>query len=446
MRRAAALAALLAAPAVLFAQALKTDFVHGADIRTDASANIYRVVLPDDVYDTSTRADLADMRVLNREGETVPYTLREVPGTAGREADWRTVPSFPMTEAGSRAAARTQVKVGADGTVLEVTNDRTRDRATTAYLVDVSAVKEPLERMMLSWEAAADATFLVAISIVASDDLNRWETVVPSASIAQLRRDAATLTQNQVELPGSVRAKYLRVSWPRELSNVVLKSIAVRPRPNASQPEIHWRALSADRVDPAGTAQYDTHAFLPIEYLDLEFADPTDTASATIRSRRESSSPWSFQYAGLFFSLQGGRHSPYVRITRTSERQWIVETTREGGWRNRPPRLKVGWRPHELLFVAKGSAPFTLAYGSARVGPADAPVGELLASLNQSGSEAQVRPATLDAPRTLGGADALKPAPQRLPWKRIVLWGVLIIAVASLAFLATRLLRETKAA
>jgi hypothetical protein len=85
-----------------------------------------------------------------------------------------------------------------------------------------------------------------------------------------------------------------------------------------------------------------------------------------------------------------------------------------------------------------------LAYGSARVGPADAPVDQLLSTLNQSARETQVRSAMLGDRRTLGGADALKPAPAPLPWKQIVLWAVLIVAVATLALVASRLFRDTK--
>jgi hypothetical protein len=423
------------------------DFVRGVEIRTDTGGSLYRVLLPDDVYDTSTRADLADMRVLNAAGDTVPHTLRQIPRTIGPEAEWRGVPSFPMTEAPSGVAARTHVKVGADGAVLEVTNDRSGGRATTAYLIDASGVKEPLAKIALTWEAAPGVTFLAPVSVSASADLNAWRTVVSSSAIAQLQRDTFMLTQNEIDLPGE-RAKYLRVSWPRELAAVVLKAVRVRPRTEATQREIRWRTLTAERVDAAGDALYDTKAFLPVEYVDIEFADPTDAASITMRSRSDPKALWSTRYSGLFYALQsasGSIHSSYAHIDPASERYWDVQTTKEGGWKkDRAPRLKVGWHPHELFFVAQGAAPYTLTYGSARVGPANAPVAELLATLNQSGRETQVREATLGEPRTLGGADALTPAPTPLPWRRIVLWAVLVVAVATLAFVAARLFRDTE--
>ena len=96
---------LLVVPIALGAQASRMDFVRGVEIRTDAGASLFRVRLPDDVYDTSTRADLADMRVLNAAGETVPYTFRTVPRGPSQESEWRTVPSFPMTETHIRGRA-----------------------------------------------------------------------------------------------------------------------------------------------------------------------------------------------------------------------------------------------------------------------------------------------------------------------------------------------------
>src|SRR4029078_611052 len=108
-------------------------------------------------------------------------------------------------------AARTHVKIGADGAVLEVTNERSAGRATTAYLIDTSSVKEPISKLGLTWDASPGVTFLAPARASASDDLSTWQTVVSSAAIAQLQREAFTLTQNEIDVPG-VRAKYLRVS------------------------------------------------------------------------------------------------------------------------------------------------------------------------------------------------------------------------------------------
>src|SRR6185503_12883741 len=113
---------------------------------------------------------------------------------------------------------------------------------------------------------------LAPVTVFASDDLNAWHTVVASAAIAQLQRETYTLTQNQIALPlGDTRVKYFKISWPKDLAAVTLKSVRVQQRPTDAALDIRWRTLSADRVEPESTAHYDTRAVLPVEYVDVEF-------------------------------------------------------------------------------------------------------------------------------------------------------------------------------
>ncbi|HET9358235.1 MAG TPA: DUF3999 domain-containing protein [Vicinamibacterales bacterium] len=440
------LALIVSLPAVIVAQTTLNDFARGAEIRAEEGGTIFRVLLPDDVYDTTTRTDLADLRVINGAGESVPHALRGTPRPPA-DSEWRDVPSFPMKEQ-TGVAATTQVRIGRDGSVLAVTGDSTGGRVTTSYLLDASALEAPIDRVALAWEAGPGVTFLAPVSVQGSDDLNRWRTIVASAAVAQLQRDGFGLSQNEIGLPASSeRIKYLRISWPKEMSAVVVRSARVRLSAGVPRPEIRWKTLSAGEVDAAGVAYYDARATAPVQYIDLELADPTDVATVTVRSSGNPSSAWVTRHVGLFYSLQqpgGTIRSEFARSSPSMDRYWRLETTREGGWKkDRAPRLKVGWHPLELVFLAQGPRPYTLAYGSSRVGPSEAPVDSLLASLDEADRASQVRLATVGESRTLGGPAALEPV---LPWRRIALWGVLVAAVAALAFLATRVLRETKQA
>jgi hypothetical protein len=428
-------------PVVVLAQHTPTDFARGAAIRAEGGS-LFRVPLPDDVYETVVRPDLGDIRVLNAAGDAVPHTLRRPPRPAAAEAEWRTVPSFPMSAIQTGGPARTQVRVDANGAVLEVTGDPER-KATSAYLVDVSTIEGPLTRIALSWNAPEGVTFLSRVTVQGTDDLDTWRTLVPSAALAQLQRDALVLTQNEIELPGTGRAKYLRISWPNELAAVALTTVRARPRSATTQQEIRWRALSAVGTEPSGIILYDAQGHFPVEYVDLEFQDSSDAADATVRSRPAPESEWQIRHRGLFYSLQeasGGIRSEPAAMTSAADRYWSLQRTGAGWAQARSPRLSIGWHPHELVFVAQGAAPYTLVYGSARVDAADAPVDALLARLDESDRIDQVRAATLEPARSLGGAAALTPP---RPVRRFVLWGVLVAAVAMLALLAMRLFRES---
>jgi hypothetical protein len=435
---------IVSLPVVVVAQTTLNDFARGVEIRADEGGTIFRVLLPDDVYDTTTRSDLADLRVVNAAGESVPHALRRAPRPSA-DTEWRAVPSFPMKEQRGLAAT-TQVRIGRDGSVLAVTGDSTGSRVTTSYLLDASALEVPIDRVSLAWEAGPGVSFLAQVGVQGSDDLNRWRTIVASAAIAQMQRDGFGLSRNEIELPASSeRIKYLRISWPKEMSAVVVKSARVRLSAGVPRPEIRWKTLSAGEVDAAGVAHYDARAMAPVQYIDIEFADPTDVGTITVRSRGNPASAWVTRHVGLFYALQesgGTIRSEFARTAPSMDRYWSLETTREGGWKkDRAPSLKVGWHPLELVFLAQGPRPYTLAYGSTRVGPSEAPVDSLLASLDDVDRASQVRLATVAESRTLGGPAALEPV---LPWRRIALWGVLVAAVTALALLAMRVLRDTK--
>ena len=444
MIRAAAALVLACAPLVVLAQTASTDFARGAEIRTDGGGSLFRIGLPDEIYETITRNDLGDVRVLNAAGEAVPHALREAPRVQDPEAEWRTVPAFPLSEAQPGRGTRTQVRIGSDGAVLDVTNDDGTGQRANTYLLDATTVTEPLARIALSWESSPDVTFLVRVSVLRSDNLDTWQTIVPSAAIAQLQRETQTLTQNEIELPAGVeRAKYYRISWPKELASVTLKAVRVRPRTASAEREIRWKTLGAMEME--GVAHYDTRGLFPVEFVDLEFRDPTDAASVTVRSRPGASGDWGLRHAGVFYALHESdtplRSQP-ARVTRTTDRYWALETTRQDGWgRERAPRLKIGWHPQELLFVAQGAAPYTLVYGSARAQAAETSVNAILSNLTES-DRSRVRLATLGPSRDVGGAAALQPP---IPQRQIALWGVLVIAVATLAFVAVRLFRDTTA-
>jgi hypothetical protein len=439
----AILALLLLAAATSSAQIGPRDFARGIDVRTQGTGAIYRVTLPRDVYATATGPSLDDLRVFNAAGMPVPITIRRaLPASAASDAPVN-VPLFPMSTTPAAGGASAQIKLDRQGAVVEVSGNREPGQALTSYLVDVSAIKAPLAGLSLLWEAREDASFLGHASVQGSDDLNQWRTLVSTVAVAQMRHGGFTITQREIELSGA-RARYLRIAWPPELRDVVLSGVQVRTQGSAPALEPTWEVMTAAPVAGApGRASFDAGARLPVERLDLEFVDATDAATVTITSSRDPSDDAQMRYSGLFFSLTEASTrltSSPARIAVTTDRYWTVETMRDGGWGGRLPRLRLGWYPQELLFMAQGAGPYTLAYGSGRARPTDAPVAAVLANLDET-ARSRIQSATLGAPYDLGGAAVLT-APRS--WRRELLWGVLLAAVLALGVFALRLVRESR--
>ena len=439
-----ALAVMVAAAAV-GAQTGPRDFARGIEVRTDAGGAIFRVLLPRDVYLVATQATLDDLRVFNASGAPVPATIRQVAPPPPREEDWIGVPVFPLytkTAAGLGTAAH--VKIDREGAVVEVSGDAAAGDTLTSYLVDASAIDEPLGSLALDWQAPADASLLGRIRVDGSDDLDRWQTLQPSAAIAQMRQGSYTISQGDIDLAGA-RAKYLRVWWPLELRTAAVVAARVRPERGAPPVEPRWEFLTPAPVSGSpGVAAYDTGGRFPIERLDVEFADATDAVSVTIHSRADLSGDQQVRHSGLFYSLAGSDTRVTSRpaaVARTADRYWTLETDRDGGWGGRLPRLKAGWYPQELLFVARGEGPYTLAYGSGRAGRDEAPLDAVLVNLDDE-SRKRIGEATLGDPYDLGGTAVLA-APRS--WRREALWAALIGAVVVLGVVALRLFRESAA-
>jgi hypothetical protein len=421
------LTALIAvlATATMGAQTVPRDFARGIEVRTDGGGAIFRVTLPRDVYLTVRQRNLDDLRVFNAAGALVPTSIRRV-ATSPVADELISVPSFPMyTKAATGLGTSAQVKIDRLGAVVEVSGNRAEGDMLTSYLVDVSSVKEPLASLSLGWNAPDNASFLGHVHVEASDDLNKWRTLQMSAAIAQMRQGSFTISQRDIGLSGA-RARYLRLWWPTELQEATLTSVHVRPQGSPPSVEPEWEILTPAPVPGSpGAVSYDTGGQFPVERVDLEFADATDAADVTVSSRADPSEDLQRRHGGLFYTLtetDTRLASAPASISRNEDRYWTVETARDGGWGGRPPRLKLGWFPQELLFVARGDGPYTLAYGSGRVGRTDAPIDAVLANLDDESQE-RIRQATLGGPYVLGGVEVLE-TPRS--WRREMLWIVLI--------------------
>jgi hypothetical protein len=117
-----------------------------------------------------------------------------------------------------------------------------------------------------------------------------------------------------------------------------------------------------------------------------------------------------------------------------------------GGLGSGTPVIEFGWVPGRLLFVARGTGPFLLAYASARHGQCARSGDELFTRFaDQRGERYQAEVAIAGAPIMLGGKAALRRSLVPADPKTAILWTVLLLGVAVLAWMAFRLNRQMKA-
>lgn len=104
------------------------------------------------------------------------------------------------------------------------------------------------------------------------------------------------------------------------------------------------------------------------------------------------------------------------------------------------PQLEVSRPGRQIVFVARGEGPFTLAFGDLQLGPAALPIDALLPGY-EKGAQAAL-------PLARAGAVKRGPPPTRwerlleAPPRRLALWAILVGGVLALGFMAWRLAKS----
>jgi hypothetical protein len=450
---------LVAVPALAAAERPQ-DFAYGIPLALDGREAFYQVEVPRAVYEGVVRADLGDLRVFNAAGEVVPHALRS------------RVTSGKASPAPAKAALfplRTDAPAGIEGLDLRVeqaagrtvVNLRTRDgkpaggTTLVGYLADASVVDAPLCAAVLELPASAgDVTARVRLE--ASDDLQRWTTLAPGASVLRLAAGGERLEQLRIEFPAR-KAKYLRLTWPGRPAPLELAGLAVEPGETVVEVPRQWHELPAVPLkDKPGEFEFDLGAQLPVDRLRIALPQTNTVAVIEALARAKPADPWRPVTRATVYRLnREGEElkSPDVTIGATADRYWLVKVDpRGGGIGGGQPLLGAGWVPDRLVFAARGEAPFQLAYGSRDAKPAAFAIAMLIpgykddASLDLRSAQPAARPAAIAigaaqtaAPQPLGGEAATR---ERIDWKRWVLWGSLVLGVAVLGLMAFRLGRQ----
>ncbi len=444
---------LLLHPAELHAEApVPEDFAYGLPIMPEERGPVYRIRLPESVYRHVTRTDLGDMRVFNGRGEPVPHALRRPQPRKGKAPAPVSLNFFPVYDTGDEKTGSIWFQITTDeaGAILRTRPEETgpASGSITAYLIDASGLKHLPDALRLDWTQPGDS-FVAQVSVSVSSDLDRWRNLISSATLARLRYGDRTLGRTTIPLPGGT-GKYIRLSWPVPGSDIRITSVtAAFTPPSAAPAEREERLVPGTAVpDAPGVYQFDTGGHYPADQLNLRLPEPNSLAEGALFSRSAPDMPWQFRQKGVFYHLIVGEDTELVNdpvsLSPVTDRYWRLEIpSAETGLGGGIPDLRLAWEPHELLFLARGAEPFTLAYGSAAVPPAGRTADPLLRTVHQGdGSEALVKPAAIREPVTLGGETALTPPPPPLPWKTWILWTVLVLGVLTVGWMAWQLYRQ----
>lgn len=449
------LLALLLVPAICVAADKPQDFAFGVPVQVDGREALYEVEIPASVYQGVARPDLGDLRVFNAGGEPVPFALEPRTPQRAQTPQPVAVKYFPLygEQPTDLDGLHLKVEKSAGGTVVSVKSEGAQPvakRRLLAYLVDVSGLKQPYEALELDWRQDT-ASVATNLRVEASDDLNSWTMVVPRAPLVRIDYGGQRLEQRAVEFRPRT-AKYLRLSWPSlnqadgpvSSDSLELTRVMVRAGDIALEPERAWKEVLPEPGDRPGEYLYDLGGRFPVERLRFGLPQENTVARVEVLSRSDPRRDWQPATSAVVYRLTQQGHqvsSPDLAVAPNTNRYWLLRVDQKGGGLGSGlPRLSAGWVPHKLVFAARGSGPFQIAYGSSKVQPAAYPIETVVPGWRRDQQPKVTRAGVLPE-RLLGGAAALH---RQFDYKLFGLWGALVLGVLLLAWMAWRLTKQMR--
>lgn len=433
---------LLLAIASLTAAAQKPDeFAYSIPIEGTGGDAFYRVAIPQAVYEATAFPDLRDLRVFNGGGEPVPYAFRSIAKVSQRPAPV-SLPFFPLRGPRDARAEDLDLNVVRSGgkvsVTLHVRGDSGAQRVLLGFLVDASALKAPLSGLLVSW-GRAGAEQLTSVRIESSDDLKHWTTVVSAAPLGGLSHAGQRLERNTIEYR-SHEAKYLRLTWLDAGKAIEVSAVRGLVPEQWQPPERVWKEVTAksDAATP-GDYPFDLEGRFPIDRLEFRLPQENTVVPVQVFSRNDPKDKWMAVAGTVAYRLkQDGRDlaSPDLVLGPDMHRYWLLRVDmKAGGIGSGALGVRAGWTPRELIFNARGSGPFRLAYGNVRAESGALPLETMVPDLRADRAPKIALVAT-GAPNKVAGSAAMSP---RIDAKAWGLWAALAAGVAVLAWMAWKL-------
>ncbi|MBD0704558.1 DUF3999 domain-containing protein [Pseudomonas sp. Fig-3] len=428
------------------AQEQPADFAHQVPLALSGEGPWYRLALPLEIQLQARQTDLSDLRVFNAAGQAQAYALvRET--ARSREHSTTDVKWFPLYNAAddNERAPSVRVQSSANGTLVQVQPSsrlEAGEEELRGWLLDASAIKAPLQQLILDWTSERDG--FQRFTIEASDDLQHWQ-AWGEGQVARLTFADERVEQHEVSLPGQP-ARYLRLLWESPSSAPVLTSAQLQSGSRESLPlPLVWSQPLAGSTMKAGQYTWQLPMGLNVEQVQVELSQANSLAPVTLAGRRESSQPWQSLGSGLLYRLtQNGQDVLQNQLQlsgQTVQQLKLTVDERGGGLGAQAPALRFAVRPTQVVFLARGEGPYSLALGNATAKAASLPLATLVPDYKPS-RLATLGTATLSGAATSTPVTAATPATIETNWKKIGLWAVLLISVLVLAAMALSLLRK----
>jgi hypothetical protein len=402
----------------------------------------YAVTLDSTIYRQLARRDLADLAAFNGAGEALPFGPMPAsyapPPSVWRPAVWFALPATTGPENGDLSLHVTRTAAG--DLSLDTTLSHGVTHSVQNILIDVRARDNDIEGIAFDLPLDA-ADFSADVRVDASEDLQHWRTIVPEATVAQLRQGGQALVRRHIEIPPQ-RATYLRISTLGADQKIPLSAVQLQlaaSGPALQAPARQW--LDADYVRTEGRAYvYRMSSPVPADQINIVLGDDNSLANFSVSTRNPDDKNWNYVGQLTAFRMRGAGLSldnEAMDIATTRMPEWRIESNID---LIKPPVLKFAYRPETWLLLTHGSPPFVIAAGSPWAQHGDFPLSAMVEQARAKYGQNWHPLSVQLGPQSDAGGDAALRAYNPAQLKIWLLWGVLALGAFGIIAMVLRLM------
>ena len=422
-----------------------------------ADAALQRLILPAQALVSLQTSNYSDLRIFNAQGQSLPMALTTGAAQVQTAARQVTLVAYPIVGSADSASLdglslrieeqqgkrvvqintgnNTNIRSAAEqqkvlGTLLDA---RTLDMPVTSITLDVDLpVNQPLNFMVHASKDLKNWTLLTEAVLYRGESTN---------GLARQQLGDSTLVLPIVDLAGN----YLRVTWANPASQT--GTVTLRGATLTAAQSVQRQRVNASMATPVLSNPHSLGFTLPFAtpLAALKIIPKGDNVLIPVRvlGRNHPSQPWSLIVASVIYKLSSAgkvQLSGPLELPANSYREIQIEADKAGPGFAAAPEITLQFEPAQIVFLASGAPPYTLAAGLSQAAGAYLPIASLMPGYRTAQEDAL----------PLAQVDAVAPvvltniSSDALPLRSLILWGVLLLGVLALSGMAWVLLKKTQ--
>ena len=423
------------------------EFYATSDIEVIEDKPLQQSLVPYHVYQMVKSSNLNDVRIFNASNGLVPHRV-----TKQKQDSLTNVLNLPFSKLTKNSDGLESLieKYNASGVDISL-NLRAMDAATSnsevdVYIGEIVKFEGKGKELRLDWELSEEVSAFFTVDIDLTNDFKNWDKLVSSASLAQLKTNESIVKHNRIML-NHFGKKFYRISIHGErrpdIKKVELVVSHQKDRPYNETGEL----LSKHDEKNKQILYFAEPSRIIKKQLQVSLSENNVMAECSVYSRDTDDNDWSLRGSGTVYKItNNGKvlQNEVIQLRESSDREWKLVVTNSGsGFEQQPPTMKFLWQPHELTFVARGGAPFKLAYGSADYAGQSVSQNSFFNTAQKDEAKLIGFSSVSNKVDVLGGDEVLDEDFIKVTPKKMMLWAILVIGSLLLLFMAISMLKST---